>query len=213
MGYVGPRSIPGFAILFSVVAAAHSQPLSITNYRVVSEQVLTASYSRITYSADLVNAGPALSQVTATVTTNDPLTRVLPGQDFLTFTNVPAGGQVASIDAFSIQAKNNAPFDFAKLQWTFAVGGQTISGPVANAGPNQTPVGSVVTLNGSGSTNPSGIGTLTYSWTFTSKPSGSAAALSNPLGVTPTFMVDVAGTYVIALTLATALPLVHPVLP
>ena len=203
MGYVGPRSILGFSILFSVVAAAHSQPLSITNYRVVSEQVLTASYSRFTYSADLVNSGPALSQVTATVTTNDPFTRVLPGQDFLTFTNVPAGGQVASIDAFSIQAKNNAPFDFTKLQWTFAVGGQTVAAPIANAGPNQTaPLGSLVTLNGSGSTNPSGTGTLTYSWTFTSKPPGSAAALNNPLGVTPTFTVDVAGSYVIGLTVS-----------
>ena len=203
MGYAVPRSIPGFAILLSVVAAAHGQSLSITNYRVVSEQVLTASYSRVTYRADLVNSGPALSQVTATVTTIDPFTRVLPGQDFLTFTNVPAGGQVTSIDVFSVQAKNNVTFDFTQLQWTFATGGQTVAGPIANAGPNQTaPLGSSVTLNGSGSTNPSGSGTLTYSWTFTSKPSTSAATLNNPLGVSPTFIVDVAGTYVIALTVS-----------
>jgi hypothetical protein len=203
MGCLRPRSILGLAILLSFAAVANSQQLSVTNYRVISEQVLTASYSRYTYSADLVNPGPALSQVTATVTTNDALTRVLPGQDTLTFTNVPANSQVSSIGSFSIQAKNSVPFDFTKLQWTFVIGGQTVAAPVANAGPNQTAaLGSLVTLNGSGSTNPGGVGTLTYSWTFTSKPPGSAAVLNNALGVAATFTVDVSGTYVIALTVS-----------
>src|SRR5260370_12831484 len=138
MGYVRSPSILAFAVLLSSGAAVKSQTLSITNYRVVSEQVLTASYSRITYRADLVNPGLALPQVTATVTSVDPFTRVIPGQDTLNFTAVPANGQVTSIDAFSIQAKNTVPFDFGTLQWTFAISGGTTAGPVANAGPNHT---------------------------------------------------------------------------
>lgn len=206
MRHVRPTSIIALAVLLSPGAVAQSQSLSITNYRVVSEQVLTATYSRITYGADLVNSGPALSQVTATVTTTDPLTRVIPNESTLNFMSVPANGLVTSIDAFSIQASNTAPFDFSKLQWTFAIGGQTALSPIANAGANQTAaVGSLVTLNGSGSTNPSGTGTLTYSWKFTSVPSGSAATLSNSSGVTSTFIVDVPGTYVIELTVSNGL--------
>jgi hypothetical protein len=206
MRYVRSLSIVALAVLLSSGAVAQSQTLSVTNYRVVSEQVLTATYSRITYRADLVNPGPALSHVTATVTTADPFTRVIPGQDTLNFTDVPANGQVTSIDAFSIQAKNSVPFDFGTLQWTFATSGGTTVGPVANAGPNQTAaVGSLVTLNGSGSTNPSGIGTLTYGWTFTSTPSGSAATLSHSDGVTSTFTIDVPGTYVVTLTVSNGL--------
>jgi hypothetical protein len=194
------------SILLSCGAIAQSQTLSITNYHVVNEQVLTASYSRITYRADLVNPGPALSQVTATVTTADPFTRVIPGQDTLNFTDVPANGQVTSIDAFSIQAMSSVPFDFGTLQWTFAINGGTTVGPVANAGPNQTAaVGSLVTLNGSGSTNPSGIGTLTYSWTFASTPPASAATLSHSDAVISTFIVDLPGTYVINLTVSNGL--------
>jgi hypothetical protein len=206
VGYVRSPSILTFAVLLSSGAVAQSQTLSITNYRVVSEQVLTATYSRITYRADLVNPGPAQSQVTATVTTVDPFTRVITGQDTLNFTDVPANGQVTSIDSFSIEAKNTVPFDFGNLQWTFAIGGRPTAGPVANAGPNQTAaVGGLVTLNGSGSTNPSGIGTLTYRWTFMSTPPASAATLSNSDGVTSTFTIDVPGTYVITLTVSNGL--------
>src|SRR5260370_24163539 len=103
MGYVRSPSILAFAVLLSSGAVAKSQTLSITNYRVVSEQVLTATYSRITYRADLVNPGPALSQVTATMTSLDPFTRFSPGQDTLNFTAVPANAQVTSIAPFHIQ--------------------------------------------------------------------------------------------------------------
>jgi hypothetical protein len=83
------------------------------------------------------------------------------------------------------------------LVWAFSAPGA----PVANAGPNQpVAVGATATLNGSGSTNPSGIGTLTFSWAFTSRPVGSTAVLVNPTSVSPTFVVDRAGSYVIALT-------------
>jgi hypothetical protein len=55
-------------------------------------------------------------------------------------------------------------------------------------------VGTLVTLDGSGSTN-SNNQTLTYKWELTSKPTGSTAALSALTGPKPTFTADVAGTY------------------
>ncbi len=71
--------------------------------------------------------------------------------------------------------------------------------PVANAGPDQNVViGSVVTLNGSGSSDANG-DVLTYNWSFTLKPAGSIAALTNSAAVNPTFTADVEGTYVLSL--------------
>jgi hypothetical protein len=72
--------------------------------------------------------------------------------------------------------------------------------PVANAGPDQggKALGSLVTLDGSASSDANG-DPLTYSWSLTSRPAGSAAVLANPTSVTPTFTVDLAGIYVVQL--------------
>ena len=68
--------------------------------------------------------------------------------------------------------------------------------PVANAGPAQTVlIHTTVTLDGTGSTA-SGGNPLTYSWSLTVKPAGSAATLSNATTAHPSFTVDVDGSYV-----------------
>jgi hypothetical protein len=72
--------------------------------------------------------------------------------------------------------------------------------PLANAGPDQTvTTGQVVTLNGTGSSDPNG-DPLTYSWCLRGRPQGSTATLNGANTARPTFTPDVAGSYVLCLT-------------
>jgi len=71
--------------------------------------------------------------------------------------------------------------------------------PTADAGSDQIKtIGDTVNLDGSGSSDPE-MSPLTYSWSFTSKPDGSSATLSDPNIVNPTFVADLAGNYVLDL--------------
>jgi PKD domain len=77
--------------------------------------------------------------------------------------------------------------------------------PIANAGPNQTVhAGTLVTLDGSASSDPTGQLPLTYAWSFVTQPNGSPATLSDPTVVHPTFTPNVAGSYVIQLVVTDA---------
>ncbi|CAA9260561.1 MAG: hypothetical protein AVDCRST_MAG56-2511 [uncultured Cytophagales bacterium] len=70
----------------------------------------------------------------------------------------------------------------------------------ANAGTDQSvQVGQAVTLDGSASKD-SKSAALTYSWAFTTRPSGSAAALAKATEAKPTFTADVVGDYEVELT-------------
>jgi len=94
--------------------------------------------------------------------------------------------------------------------------------PIANAGPDQeVTVGSVVQLDGAGSTDPDGssgaVGspassstTLSYQWSFVSRPAGSTATLSDASAVNPTFVADLEGTFVVSLTVSDGLASSEP---
>lgn len=73
--------------------------------------------------------------------------------------------------------------------------------PIAKAGADQNGVAlnTLITLDGSGSSDPNG-NTLTYHWSLTTKPLGSAATLSSPTNVKPTFTPDTVGVYIFTLT-------------
>lgn len=73
--------------------------------------------------------------------------------------------------------------------------------PTANAGPDQSGhYGDLITLDGSGSTDPDNNYPLTYSWVMLEKPEGSSAVIAEPTCVNPTFEVDLMGDYMISLT-------------
>ena len=93
----------------------------------------------------------------------------------------------------------------------FTVGEQEIAIEVsAPAGENQPPVAQatgvpltgtaplVVDFDASGSSDPDG-DPLAFAWAFTFRPEGSAATLSDPTAVNPTFLIDEPGTYILQL--------------
>ena len=71
--------------------------------------------------------------------------------------------------------------------------------PIANAGVDQSIItNNTVYLNGSNTSDAEG-NTIMYSWSITSKPSGSNASIFNNTSVNPTFIPDLQGTYEITL--------------
>jgi len=111
-----------------------------------------------------------------------------------TFSSATAGTYVVTLTVTALGGGS------ASDAVTVTVGDPT---PVASAGGDRTvPVGQVVTLQGSGS-DPDGT-PVTLAWEMVSKPSGSAAVLAGGSTATPTFTPDVAGPYVVRLTVSNA---------
>ena len=71
--------------------------------------------------------------------------------------------------------------------------------PIADAGPDQTvSIGDVVVLDGTGSCDLNDARYF-YSWQFVSRPSSSAASLSDLTAAKPSFVVDKAGDFLVEL--------------
>jgi hypothetical protein len=114
-----------------------------------------------------------------------------------TFTAGTAGSYVLSLDV------NDGSLNSTASTVTITASNANLA-PVANAGGGlNVYVGTTVTLNGTGSYDPNE-DSLVYAWAFVSKPAGSSATLSGATTATPSFITDVAGSYVIALAVGDA---------
>ena len=163
--------------------------------------------------APVANAGPAQKVVTGSVVSLNGAGSTDPNGDAITYAwtlSVPSGSAATLSNANTAIAQFTADVVGAYAA-TLVVSDGTLSSapatvsvtaaaanvaPVANAGSNRTIPSSVaVTLNGSASTDANG-DTLTYLWSLTSVPAGSAASLSSTTTVNPSFTPDVVGNYV-----------------
>jgi RHS repeat-associated protein len=71
--------------------------------------------------------------------------------------------------------------------------------PAADAGPDRlVPTGQTVVLDGRNSSDPEN-DLITYAWSFTQKPFGSASVLDNATSVNPSFVPDLNGIYIASL--------------
>lgn len=176
--------------------------------------------SKTSNSAPTANAGAnqKLSQSQPAVITLNGSGSSDPDYDFLTYQWVlvqkPNGSQAQLSGAATVQPNFTPDVEGIYVINLVVSDGKLISGsstvtvtfsntaPIANAGPNQTVSKfSMVTLNGSGSSDPDN-DFLTYQWTQTQKPSGSQAQLSGVTSAHPTFIPDIAGDYVASLTVS-----------
>lgn len=82
------------SLLFLLSGQVFAQDLIIENYELVGGEWVGRTDFEYTYTANLMNTGPALQNVTATVMSISPNTVLVDGT--LTFGNVPADSYVRS---------------------------------------------------------------------------------------------------------------------
>jgi len=117
---------------------------------------------------------------------------IIPNQNYHVADVVVDGSSVGSVTTYNF---NNVDCNHTIIA-SFAMDNQP---PLSNAGTDNTGwVSDTVQLDGSGSSDVDG-DSLTFKWSFASRPAGSNATLSDTTAVKPTFVVDVAGTYTLQL--------------
>ena len=186
------------ALLFAFCALAHSQdaPASLTvTYKTLFEAPASSSTTEYVAQATVTNSGSAVSALSATISSSASTTVIRSGE--VNFGSVGAGATVSSTNTFVFIQSNSVQFNPSVLKIKFS--NTAFAVPTANAGTSQNTVeGKKVTLNGSGSTDPTGKA-LSYLWALTTKPNASAGTLSKPLNVTTTFTPEASGKYVASL--------------
>lgn len=172
----------------------------------------------VTNSAPVANAGLDQNVNTNTLVTLDGSSSSDPDSDQITYSwsivNQPSGSSINLSDAtspmpeFTPSIDGVYEFELVVNDGSLSSNSDTViittttanSAPVANAGANQNvATGNLVTLDGAQSSDADG-DQLSYSWSFTTIPAGSIAELSDANTVSPSFVPDIDGEYLVSLT-------------
>src|SRR5260370_23617976 len=122
MRYVSPATVVVFVsgmvpgAVFGEIVPAN---LSLTNYRLVSEDRVDRTHSLFTYNADLLNKGAAIQAVTATVKSLLSSIVVQPGLGNLHFPSTPARRTATRTNTFTLLVDRTVNTDFSNLAWSF----------------------------------------------------------------------------------------------
>lgn len=213
------QPLSGKVLMYSTIVILFALCLGLVA-NTATAQVSPGRPSRTGYSASAVvqpiaDAGsPQMAVTGATVLLDGSRSISASGAPLTyhwTFVSVPQGTSPVLSNADVVNPRFAVPADGTYvLELTVSDGTRSSSArvvvstlftpPQADAGSDQAvSPGSVVKLNGSRSLDPDG-DALTFQWRLTYKPVDSFASLSNPAAIAPTFLADVAGTYVAQLT-------------
>ena len=168
-------------------------------------------------SAPTANAGIDQNITTTTVVTLDGSASADADGDTLSYiwalTSAPSGSSAVLIDSTVVAPTFTADLDGSYIAQltvndgvassapdTITIVAETLNSvPIASAGTSQNvATGDVVALDGSGSSDADG-DALSYTWSFSSIPSGSLAIFDDSTSASPSFTADLAGSYVAGL--------------
>jgi PKD repeat protein/flagellar hook assembly protein FlgD len=169
----------------------------------------------------IANAGPDVNAVSATLFRLNGSASYDPDADLITYAwstqSIPSGSvaALAQTDQYNPSFTPDQPGNYifqlitndglqnSSPDYVTVLVTTPTAPPSANAGPDREARVSVpISLDGKASSDPQG-STLAYHWTFAQKPPGSVlgdGAISNSAGAVATFTPDVAGTFLLLLT-------------